>query len=44
MGCCLRPLDSAMHETTFSRRPAEGRNDIRKVRASAVVKDARAKV
>lgn len=44
MACCLGPLDDAVHKTMFSGRPAEGRNDIRKVGSIALVKDVRVKV
>jgi len=44
MACRFRTSDGAVGKTVFSRCCAEKRNDIRKVRTAAVVKDARVKV
>jgi len=44
MACRLGPLDDAVHKTMFSGRPAEGKNDIRKVGSTVLVEDVRVKV
>lgn len=44
MACCLGSLDGAVHKTIFSKRPEEGRNDVRKVGTTALVEDARVEV
>ena len=44
MTCRLGSSDSTVRGTMFSRRPPEGRNNIRKIGTTALVKDASVKV